>query len=180
MTAMNLTSFPDFTLSNPYYKAEDLAQLNKQLKRRILLWLIPEILMLGAVVYSLVIRKEWLTSACSAVLVFLVIFSVQMHFMPIKRYIRFIETALNGRIKKTVGVVQSLSNTPDEQDGVFFKRLVVTVGDPADGKDDRLLLFDANLPWPSDWKIGDKLKFLSHEKAILQWEKADENEALEG
>jgi hypothetical protein len=57
------------------YTEDNLESIKEQLKKSILTWLVPEVLLLGGVIYSLVVRKEWLTNVFFIALGVLLIFS---------------------------------------------------------------------------------------------------------
>lgn len=153
------------------YTQADLVNLDKQLKQRILAWLVPEVLLLGLVVYSLVIRQEHLTSLLFALLGAMLLFSMSLQILPVKRYRDFVKTALVGKNTTNVSRFESLSDAPVAVDGVRFYPLMMRVDGPKEAYNQRQFYWDANLPLPQ-WQQGRLYQLTSHEKAVIAWEEA--------
>ena len=75
------------------YTQLDLDQINAQEQKRWRLLVIPEVLLLAALVYSLVIRVEWLTTALTCVMAFLFIFCYGIAIKPLRCYAKHLQNA---------------------------------------------------------------------------------------
>ncbi len=158
------------------YAEQDLAALRAQLKRRWLALLLPELALLALLVYSLVVRNKALTVICSIVMGCLAVGMITLVIGPLRRYVLFLQEAMQGRQRELEGVLKGLEQHPVLRDGVRFVPFTVNVGRPDEDKDDRLLYWDWNLPLPA-WQPGDRLWISSFDKAVLAWGKLESNEA---
>jgi hypothetical protein len=161
------------------YHQSDIADIQKQLRRRILAWLMPGVVLLCLVVFCFIKRVEWLTAALFALLGCLAVFAMHLYILPLARYRRFLELAVHGRQRHSVLLFKSFDDQAVVREGVRFYPLLFSAGSPGEAMDDRLIYWDANLP-PPTWNPGDKLAIFSHEKALTSWTPADENETLSG
>ncbi len=155
------------------YTQHDLDAINKQLKRRVLFWLIPEILLLGLVVYSFILRIEWLTSLMFALLCAVVLFSLVMLILPVRRYRQFLMNALYGRSRDDVAAFDIIENLQTvTREGVKFYPVTMRADTVKEELDERSYYWDANLPLP-DWQKGEYIKITSHERMIINWARAE-------
>ncbi len=161
------------------YSQTDITDINTQLKRRIIAWLLPAALLLALVIAAFVARIEWLTAALFALLGCLLLFSLSLYILPLIKYRRFLALAIHGRQRRSVVAFKKSDNDTVMRDGVNYYPLLFTAGLPQEAMDDRLFYWDANLPLPA-WKPGEKLVLFSHEKALTHWEAAAADEALQG
>lgn len=152
------------------YKQEDLLDIQKQIKHRTLLWLIPEFLMLALVTFAFVRRVEWLTALLFSGFLFVLIFSLNLLILPVKRYRDWITLALHGKTSQGSGFFQKVEPETIKLDGVQFRRVIFTVKDPTSDTDERQYYYDANLPLP-DWQEGEEIRITSHEKQMVRWER---------
>lgn len=159
------------------YTEQDCDAITRQYRRAVILWLIPETLLLTGVVISFVFRIQWLTSLLFALLGALVLFSANLYILPLRRYRSFLRAALEGKTRKSVAAFKSFSEQFALRDGVRFIPVIMHVGSPHLDMDERQFYWDRNLPLP-DWKADEKIILLTHDKMIVGWEKAARNEAL--
>ena len=161
------------------YTEKDILDLSEQLKQRVLVWLMPEALLLAAVIFSFIRRIEWLSSLLFALLCAVILFSLNLTILPVSRYRAFLRNALNGRTTRSVAVFVSFAEEPVKREGVRFYPLIMRVDSVKEEMDERQFYWDANLPKP-EWKAGDRITSRSYERQIIAWEKAKDDAPLEG
>lgn len=153
------------------YQESDLIAIKRQLNRRILLWLIPEVLLLGLVVYSFIIRVEWLTSLLFALLFMVILFSITMTLLPLRRYLHFLNNALHGRNRTDTAAFDTIEPETVVREGVRCHPITMRADTLKEELDERSYYWDANLPLP-DWQQGEYITLRSHEKMVTGWERA--------
>lgn len=147
------------------YTQQDLDQINAQEQKRWRLLVIPEVLLLAALVYSLVIRVEWLTTVLTCVMAFLFIFCYGIAIKPLRCYAKHLQNALHGRTRVTEGTFKRLDTEESMVDGVTYRAMIVSVGNPKDEEDDRLYYYDVEKPLP-DFAEGTKLRVTYHDREV--------------
>ena len=152
------------------YQESDLRSVRQQMNRRILLWLIPEALLLGLVVYSLVLRIEWLTSLLFALLFGLILFSLSLSILPVKRYLQFLQNALHGRNRTDIAAFDVMAPETVVREGVRCHPVTMRADTLKEELDERSYYWDANLPLP-DWQKGEYIQLRSHEKMVTSWQR---------
>lgn len=150
------------------YSQHDVMDLGAQLKKRLLLWLLPLALLLAALVYTLVIRHEVLTIIVFVAMCWLVIFAWGLSLSPVRAYQRYVKDLLHGRQRELEGVFKGFDHDTVLRDKVRYLPLMVNVGDPDEAMDDRLLYWDINLALP-DWREGERLWINSFDKGVTDW-----------
>lgn len=153
------------------YTEQDFATIKAQKNKRQMAVLLPALLMLAAIVYSLILRLEWLTVLLTILLGAYLIFMHGIYLAPVAAYYQHLNQVMHGRTRKLTGAFKEMEETAVYREGVRYYAMLVNVGRMEDEEDDRLLYFDANLPRP-DWKKGDMITFTHHDKAVGAWEKA--------
>ena len=111
------------------YTQRDIADIKAQTKRQILIWLLPEVLLLGLVVFSFIHRVQWLTAALFALLGCAVLFS-QPVYPSLIRYRKFLEQAVLGKQRRSILAFKSAGDKAAMRDGVAFIPLMLTAGQP--------------------------------------------------
>lgn len=150
------------------YKQSDLDDISAQLWRRISLWALPQLPLLAALIYTLIIRNQVLTIATFVLMGWLAIFAAGVSIAPVASYRKYLRDLLVGRKREMSGVFKGFDEDFVMRDKVRYLPLMLSVGDPADAGDDRLLYWDLNLPLPA-WQPGDRLWISSHDKAVADW-----------
>ena len=90
------------------YTKQDYDDLSAQLKNRLLLLAIPTVLLLAGIVYSLVIRMQWLTVGLTLVLGCMIIFCYLMFISPIRYYRAHVQHALYGKVRQLEGCLKEM------------------------------------------------------------------------
>ncbi len=152
------------------YRKEDLERVNAQIRRERLQFYVPAALLIAGGVVAFILRMKYLTMILLALGGVLFIFSADVMIAPLKAYRRHLQNALGGDQKEYTGVIKKLGDRPVEREGVMYYPFCLSVGDPENEEDDRLLYLDANLKKP-DWHLGDRLYVRSWARFVSAWEK---------
>lgn len=152
------------------YTQNDLEEISVQLRRRVGLWALPQLPLLAALIYSLIIRNQVLTIVISVLMGWIAVFAAGVSIAPVAAYHKYLRGLLSGRKRELSGVFKGFDIDTVMRDKVRYVPLMLNVGDIDEPKDDRLLYWDANLPLP-DWQLGDKLWISSHDKSVADWRK---------
>lgn len=161
------------------YQETDLQSIRQQMHRRILIWLIPEAALLALVVYSFILRIEWLTSLLFALLLAVILFSVTLFILPVRRYLHFVMNALHGRNRVDTAAFDTVDAETVVREGVRCHPITMRADTIKEELDERSYYWDANLPLP-DWQKGEYIRLRSHEKMVTGWQRVtgDEQRAL--
>lgn len=152
------------------YSQQDLQDISRQLRTRILVWAIPEALLIAGIILSIIRRVELLTMLLVILFSFIAIFSWGLYLSPVRKYMKFLDSALNGRNRSLQGHFRFFEQEKAVRDGVQFVPFYVNIGEGSEEEDDRLLYYDSNLPTP-DWRTGEKLLVVSQDKAVISWQR---------
>ncbi len=150
------------------YTQENIDQINEQLRRRVLAWLLPELLVLAGLAYSFVPRLQWLSGLLLAVLVVLLIASLSLSILPVRRYRNFLTNAVHGRNREETHTFDSLQEEAVVREGVRFHEMTFRADTIKEELDERTYYWDANLPLPT-WQKGQRVRLRSHERMITGW-----------
>ncbi|MBQ8536457.1 MAG: hypothetical protein IJ461_03520 [Clostridia bacterium] len=150
------------------YTESDLLSISNQLRRRLYVLSAPTFLLLAGIVVSLLpaIRLQWLTVTLTICLGLVIIGGCGLFIAPLAAYRRHINNALYGRSHKVEVLFKSLKQEPCLKEGVTFYPMLVSEGDLANEKDDRLFYFDIEKPLPH-FKPGSSLTITYHDKFII-------------
>lgn len=152
------------------YTQQELNQILAQRKKRWQLLAIPEVLLVACLIYSLVIRVEWLTTLLSCLIGGLLIFVYDLSIKPLSCYARHLQGVLQGRTHTLDAIFKHVDAQPSVVDGVTYRGMIVSAGNPTDEEDDRLFYFDMEKPFPP-LQEGDRLRVTYHDRAVAQLEK---------
>ena len=144
------------------YTEADYTAIRQQKNKRWLLLLIPVVLLLAVLVYSLVIRLQVLTMLCTILIGVILVAGYDLAIKPLRCYQTFLHNALHGRTRTCELPFISLSEDINLVDGVNCRSLYC---EDIDGKGrpyERLFYFDAQKAFP-DVKPGDILRIAHHE-----------------
>lgn len=144
------------------YTEADYTAIRQQKNKRWLLLLIPVVLLLAILVYSLVIRLQVLTMLCTILIGVILVAGYDLAIKPLRCYQLFLHNALHGRTRTCELPFISLSEDISLVDGVNCRSLYC---EDIDGKGrpyERLFYFDAQKAFP-DVKPGDILRIAHHE-----------------
>lgn len=151
------------------YTQQDLDELLAQRKRRWLMLAIPEIAMLAGVVVSLVVRIEWLTTLLTCLMGALLIFCYDLLLKPLRCYEKHLRGVLEGRTRTLEGTFKRMETEDSLVEGVNYRGMIVSAGDPKDEEDDRLFYYDLQKPLPQLTE-GERVRVVYHDREIASLE----------
>ena len=135
-------------MSNTIYSEADLTAICAQKKKRWLALCIPCALLAAVVVYSLVIRLEWLTSAATILIGVILIAGYDFFIKPLACYEKHLKNCLHGRTRECDLPFISLSENIDVVEGIRCRQLLCADEDAKGRPYERLFYFDAEKQLP--------------------------------
>lgn len=147
------------------YTEADYTAIVQQFKKRWMILATPCVLLLAVVIYSLCIRVEWLTTACTIVIGVLLIAGYDFAIKPIVCYKRHLDHCLHGRTAECELPFIRLSENIDMVDGVSCRQLLCADMDGKNRPYERLFYFDAAKELPNA-KEGDMLHIVHYELMV--------------
>ncbi len=136
-------------MNNTIYTEADLTAIIQQQKKRWTVLLIPIAALSAALVASLFVRMEWLTSAATILIGALLIAGYDFFIKPLHCYERFLRNCLHGRTVECDLPFISLSENIDVVDGVRCRQLLCADFDGKNRPYERLFYFDAEKEFPA-------------------------------
>lgn len=146
------------------YTEEDLNLIRAQQKRRWWALGVIAVAVVAAIVYSLVIRLETLTTGLTILLGVILIFGYEMMIRPLRCYAVHLNNALHGRTRQLDGVFRSVSEDISLVDGVRYHAMTVSE-EEGDDPCDRLFYFDVEKPFPQ-LTDGDRVHVVFHDREV--------------
>lgn len=153
------------------YTEQDYADICAQKSKRLIAVLIPVVLLLALLVYSLVIRSRLISVIATIAMGILWIAGYGLFVKPVNDYRRHMDLVMHGRVRTVTGAFKEMEEQITMREGVQYYALLLNVGRMDDEADDRLFYYDANLPRP-EWEKGEMLTVTHHDKALGKWERA--------
>lgn len=147
------------------YTEADYSAIRQQMKKRWTILLIPIAVLLAVLVYSLIFRVEWLSSAATIMIGVILIAGYDFAIKPLRCYARHLDNALRGRTRECDLPFVSLSENVDVVDGVRFRQLLFADVDAKGRPYDRLFYFDAEKEFPAA-KPGDMMHIVHHDLSV--------------
>ena len=150
------------------YTQEDFAAIDRQYKRRLLWSLIPVSILLIGLIFSFIVRIEWLSVVLLIAAGALFIFLWDTVLSPVLSYRKFLRDLLSGRKRDYSGRFKGFKNLNIIREGIPCRPFMLNVDDVKDEKDDRLLYWDIQHPLP-EWHEGMKLWVSTFDKSVCDW-----------
>ena len=152
------------------YSEKDLTELSAQLKKRYLTLGLVLAVFAALIAVSMVIRKEWLTTAAVFLFGAAAIFMIDLHCMPLHRYKKLLASALTGRnhteTLEYIGAEPELSRV----DGVTCRGLIF-LGEPdKHGIREQRFYWDTERPLP-DFREGEQITLKYTGRSIIGWQR---------
>lgn len=166
MTGDELVCTTPSTLFTDADKAANAAQI----RRRVMVMLLPCLLLLGGGVYSLVIRNEVMTDALFILCGAIVIFVWDLFLKPLRCYGRHLDNVTSGRRRVVELPFCAISRNIDLVEGVNYRAMTCQDIDGKGRPYERLFYFDAQKPFP-DLQEGDLVRVTHHELEVSDIEK---------
>jgi len=152
-------------MSNTIYAETDLTAIRAQKKKRWLALAIPCAVLAAVLVYSLVIRLEWLTSAATILIGVILIAGHDFFVKPLACYEKHLNNCLHGRTRECELPFISLSENVDVVDGVRCRQLLCEDFDAKGRPYERLFYFDAEKQLP-DLQPGQTVHIVHHDLMV--------------
>lgn len=156
---------------NTIYSENDLNAIKQQKNKRWILLAIPCMLLLAVMLYSLMIRLEWLTSGSTVLLGVLLIAGYDFAIKPLACYQRHLTSSLHGRTRACDLPFVSLSENVDMVEGIRCRQLLCSDTDNKGRPYDRLFYFDAEKEFP-DVQAGDMLHIVHYDLIVANLHRA--------
>lgn len=147
------------------YTEADYSTIRKQMNKRWLLLLIPIAVLLVVLVYSLIVRMEWLTTASTILIGAILIAGYDFAIKPLGCYATHLDNSLHGRARECDLPFVSLSENVDVVDGVRFRQLLCSDVDGKGRPYDRLFYFDAQKEFPPA-QPGDMMHIVHYDLSV--------------
>ena len=147
------------------YTEADYTSIKQQKNKRWIALGIPCAIMLAVIVYSLVIRLEWLTTACTIIIGVILIAGYDFSIKPLSCYHKPLHNRLPGPPRECDLPFLSPSENIDIVEGVPCRQLLCADDDAKGRPYERLVYFDAQKEFP-DVKAGDMLHIVHHDLSV--------------
>lgn len=144
------------------FSAQDQAAIRAQLKKRLILVLIPVLVLLGAAIYFAIQRNEVATDVLTIVSLSVLIFCYDLFLKPLRCYQRHLNNVISGRRRAVDLPFLAISDDISLVDGVPYRAMTCTDLDAKGRPYDRLFYFDAEMPFPAI-AAGETVRVVHHE-----------------
>lgn len=129
--------------SSTLFSQQDLDAVNAQINHRWTLIAIPCAVLLGVMIFSLIVRIEWITVACTILIGAILIAAYDLAVKPLNCYRRTLRDVLFGRIHEATLPFVAFSEDVNMVDGVPCRALTCLDYDAKNRPYERLFYFIA-------------------------------------
>ena len=129
--------------SSTLFSQQDLDAVNAQISHRWLLIAIPCALLLATLIFSLVVRIEWITTACTILIGVILIAAGDLAIKPLNCYRRLLRNVLFGRVHEATLPFVAFSEDVNMVDGVPCRAMTCLDYDGKNRPYERLFYFVA-------------------------------------
>lgn len=150
------------TAPSSLFSEADQAAVRAQLKKRLILVLIPVIALLGGAIYFAFQRNEVVTDVLTIVALSVLIFCYDLFLKPIRCYQRHLANVVSGRRRAVDLPFLAISDDISLVDGVAYRAMTCSDLDTKGRPYDRLFYFDAEKPFP-EISAGETVRVVHHE-----------------
>ena len=150
---------------NTIYSEADYTAIVAQQRKRWLILTIPCVLLAGLLIYSLIVRLEWLTSLSTILIGAALIAGYDLFIKPLNCYALHLRHCLHGRTRECELPFVRLSENIDVVDGVRFRQLLCSDLDAKGRPYERLFYFDAEKQLP-DIQPGQTVRIIHHDLMV--------------
>lgn len=147
------------------YTEADYSAIVKQQRQRWLILMIPCVLLFAALVASLFLRLEWLTSLSTVLIGALLIAGYDLFIKPLHCYQLHLDNCLHGRTRECDLPFIRLSENIDVVEGVRCHQLLCADLDAKGRPYERMFYFDAEKTFP-EVSEGEMLHIVHHDLAV--------------
>ena len=160
------------------FSEKDWQEINKLLKKRWLVTLIPAGLILAAAitifVYGQLNRSEHLWKLTSFLVLLgggYLLLAYGVYLRPALIYRTNLRYLLAGRKRTTTGYLKEISEDVFDRDGMEVYSMLINVGEKNDPEDDRLFYYDIYKPAP-EMPVGTRVTVTSNDRLVASIERA--------
>ena len=160
------------------YSEKDWQEINKLLKKRWLVTLIPAGLILAAAitifVYGQLNRSAHLWKLTSFLVLLgggYLLLAYGVYLRPALIYRTNLRYLLAGRKRSTTGYLKEISEDVFDRDGMEVYSMLINVGEKNDPEDDRLFYYDIYKPSP-EMPVGTRVTVTSNDRLVASIERA--------
>ena len=151
------------------YSEKDLQQISAQLKKRYAVLFVILAVLLGLFIYSLIIRKEWMSIVLFALIGFIAVFVIDLFCLPLQRYKKLVLSALSGRTHTDSLIYDRQESESSLVDGVHCLGLIF-LGEPdKHGTREQRFYWDQEIPLPA-FQSGSQVTLKYTGKNIIGYE----------
>ncbi len=148
------------------YTQADLQSIHQQQSKRWKVLLLPCAMLLTAILFSFVLRLQWLSVSATIALGVLLIAGRDLAIKPLACYEKHLKTCLQSATRECELPFISLSGTVVVLDGVAFRELLCRDTDTRGHTCERNFYFDAQKAFP-DVQTGDVLHIVHHGMTVV-------------
>ncbi len=149
------------------YQEQELQREKDAIRRRCILTVIPCVIMLGVMIWSLTVRMQWLTDVSCVLFLGMIVFFYELTIRPVIAYARHMDQMLHGITHDVECRFSSID--PDESlvENVRFRAIhVLCRGENPESEEyDRLFYYDALKPLP-EFAPGQMVRVTYHDRQV--------------
>lgn len=157
--------------SSAIYSEKDYEDISRQINKRWSVVAFPCAILLVAMVWSLTVRLEWITSGSTVLIGLILIASYDLAIKPLMCYKRHLDSVLHGRTRETTLPFVSISEDVSLVGGVNCRALTCRDVDGKGRPYDRLFYFDCMKEFP-DYQEGEVLRIVHHDLLVADVQRA--------
>ncbi len=158
------------TTPSKLFTDDDKTALSRQMRRRLILMLIPCLVLLGVAIYGMVIRDEMLTNVFGILCGAVAIFVYDLFLRPLLCYRKHLNNVTSQRRRTVELPFCAISSNIDLVDGVNYRALTCMDVDGKGRPYERLFYYDAQKPLP-DFQEGEMVRVTHHELEVSDIER---------
>ena len=152
-------------MQTPLYTEAELQSIREQQKKRWKVLFFPCAVLLTVILFSFILRVQWLSVAATIALGVLLIAGRDLAIKPLASYERHLKNCLKSPTRECELPFLSLSEAVVVLEGVPFRELLCTDTDSRGRMYERSFYFDAQKAFP-DVQAGDKLHIIHHSMTV--------------
>ena len=151
------------------YSEKDVLQISSRLKKRYLFLGLGLAVILALIVFSMIIRVEWLTVVSVFLFFALMVFVIELFCLPLHRYKKLMISALTGRSHTETMEYKETEAEESVVDGVTCLGLIFLGAPDKHGTREQRFYWDAELPLPA-FNAGDQITLRYTGRNIIGYE----------
>ena len=151
------------------YSEKDFERISAQLKKRYLLLGCIMAVLLAVIVWSCIIRMEWLTVISTALFFSAAVFVIDLFCLPLHRYKSLLAAALNGRSRTETLEFECAEPDTSIVDGVPCRSLLFLDEPDKHGTREQRFYWDEEIPLPA-FTAGDQVTLKYSDRNIIGYQ----------